>query len=464
MKNNLFSWLCQIGTHESLNYEDSARVILVNKFSLLSIGLGLPYFFICFSNQYYYLCFIISGFILGTLAVLYFNHIKYFFLARNLSILLPFISVILFSIIFGSDANIHMALCGFFAYSLILSPHEAINFFAKFLLFLATFFLLEYFATRNPFYNFNQASISSFEYISIFVTFTLILFAYHFYKTLNTNIKDELLIKNKALESQLSLNHQQRFFLQKISQQNAFARLSKGISHEIRNPLMGILGQLELLENLPKDQQVVKEAVENGRSCVNRILNICSIMLKYGNPGSPDSQKVSLQTILKEVLCLVELKCKKHQINLEQNLDTTLHYLFDESRLFHILNNLIFNSIDALKNSQNQRTLRISSQKTVFAFPNNEEKPCLLLTIHDTGCGIDAQSLPSIRDAFFTKKHGHPGLGLSIVDKAIHELNGHLEFSSTPNVGTTASVYLPFSEAPTLDEDQKILRIHPHES
>ena len=77
--------------------------------------------------------------------------------------------------------------------------------------------------------------------------------------------------------------------------------------------------------------------------------------------------------------------------------------------------------------------------RTANLLPQNE----VLLTVKDTGPGIDGEILPHIFDAFITSKHTGTGLGLTITHDIIEQHHGHIEAKNDPNGGAVFNVWLP---------------------
>jgi polar amino acid transport system substrate-binding protein len=79
-----------------------------------------------------------------------------------------------------------------------------------------------------------------------------------------------------------------------------------------------------------------------------------------------------------------------------------------------------------------------------------------VVTVEDEGMGIPPETLPHIRDPFFTTRHdkGGVGLGLSISSRIVEEHGGTMEFTSEPGKGTTVSVLLPAHRADPMEKGQ----------
>jgi len=120
----------------------------------------------------------------------------------------------------------------------------------------------------------------------------------------------------------------------------------------------------------------------------------------------------------------------KNAITLGKEGDFSLNISADMGHVHQILANFILNSIDAMENGG---AITISA----------ETKDCYtVLSVSDTGCGIKSEHLESIATPFFTTKNTGVGLGLSIAFQLAGLNGGKIEYESSPEKGTKASLYL----------------------
>jgi signal transduction histidine kinase len=154
-----------------------------------------------------------------------------------------------------------------------------------------------------------------------------------------------------------------------------------------------------------------------------------------------DKSRVDINKLIWAVLDLVRIDLRKHQIQLEMNLQDRLPSVFgNQVQLQQVLLNFVVNAIDAMRSVQ-PRVLSVRSE-----FNGCGE---IHVSVEDTGIGID----PSVQDQIFkplytTKEHGM-GMGLSICKSIIESHDGRIWLSQTSNRGAIFQFELPIGTATT---------------
>ncbi|MFH1202227.1 MAG: ATP-binding protein [Candidatus Omnitrophota bacterium] len=215
----------------------------------------------------------------------------------------------------------------------------------------------------------------------------------------------------------------------------AIGRLAAGIAHEIKNPLTSIKTFTEFLNEKfdepdfrDKFKRIVGEEVD-------RINHIVNSLLDLSRPKPLNLESVDVPEIIENILNLLEPDLSQARITIKKDFQDNLSQIpADPNQLKQAFINLILNAKDAMKDSL-QKELTIKTRK-VSNF--------LQIEIIDTGCGIPQDKLNSIFEPFYSTKEKGTGLGLSIVHSIIQAHHGKIEVKSTPAVGTTFIVSLPF--------------------
>lgn len=221
------------------------------------------------------------------------------------------------------------------------------------------------------------------------------------------------------------------------------------MSHEIRTPLNAILGMSQLLQNsgLTDRQHKYVEAIhtssENLLTIVNDLLDFAKI---ESGKMELDIAKNNLFKIIQNVIQLWNLKIDQKGLTFIKDFDIPekAFYLFDSTRLFGILNNLIHNALKFT--SEGYISIQVLIEKS------NQEEDEIKFSIEDTGIGISNEKQELIFESFIqaenstSRNFGGTGLGLAIVKQLVEKMNGKIEVFSELNKGSTFSFTLPLKK------------------
>jgi two-component system NtrC family sensor kinase len=244
------------------------------------------------------------------------------------------------------------------------------------------------------------------------------------------NKHEELLLRNKNLESAL----EQVLFLQKqvlnYEKMAALGKISAGMSHEIDNPLGIILGHAELiLEELPHDSPI-KEDVEIIIKEGLRIKKILRSLLDFAKPRESKLKKIELSKFLKEILDNFSFQKIFKKITLEYLPVEEVDVIADEEKLHQVVVNVILNAIHAMPEGGKLEVKVI------------KEENHAIISITDHGVGIPEEIMPKVFDPFFSTKKDGTGLGLAISKMFIEEMGGEIKIQSKVSEGTTVIIKL----------------------
>jgi signal transduction histidine kinase/ActR/RegA family two-component response regulator len=219
------------------------------------------------------------------------------------------------------------------------------------------------------------------------------------------------------------------------------------ITHEIRTPLTAISGFTEqLLHDIPNSES--SKSLNIIKSSSDHLLRIIDNILDF---SKLKTDKLTLEKVhfritgvLEEVHEMLTQKAARNKTRLNYILerDTPPVIIGDPYRLKQILLNLTGNSIKFTINGE--VTIRVTHTR------KNTEEIELILSVADTGIGIDESKLEAIFDDFTqaemntTRKYGGTGLGLSIVKSLIRLHEGNIEVKSKKNEGTTMICRIPY--------------------
>jgi two-component system sensor histidine kinase HydH len=214
-------------------------------------------------------------------------------------------------------------------------------------------------------------------------------------------------------------------------------RLAAGVAHEIRNPLSSIKGFAtyfkERYPDRPDDQQTADIMIQE----VDRLNRVVGQLLEFARPISIKRQPISLQTLLKDSIRLIEDRAAEKNISILTRNDAGIDTAWgDPDRINQILLNLYLNAIDSMQNG-GELSVQLSSEG---------DSQGICIKVSDTGCGINPEHLSKVFDPYFTTKSTGTGLGLAIAHNIVETMDGRIKVESHKNRGTTFTVTLPNSK------------------
>lgn len=244
-------------------------------------------------------------------------------------------------------------------------------------------------------------------------------------------------------------------FRQKLEEQllqakkmESIGRLAGGISHDFNNLLSPIMGFSELMLKSASVDPHHRDWLKSIRKAAERARDLTRQLLAFGRKQVLLLKPVSLETVLKEIEQILR-RTIREDIHIEIDIQPRVGIVqADVGQIEQILMNLSLNAQDAMPKGG---TLRISLSETMFRPTGPDEpgdvpeKPHAMLTVNDTGCGMEKEVIQHLFEPFFTTKEKGKGtgLGLSMVYGIVKQHGGHILADSTPGVGTTFMIYLP---------------------
>jgi two-component system, cell cycle sensor histidine kinase and response regulator CckA len=252
-------------------------------------------------------------------------------------------------------------------------------------------------------------------------------------------ILDDVTERKRAEREQRALQ-EQLVISQKMESIGAFAG---GIAHNFRNILQAISGNTEFLEFVCGDKQEIAELTTNIYDSVEKGVDLINNLLHFSRRGGVeyrmsylDMKDVILQT--HEIISRVFNK----NIDIQVNVEPALYVKGNRSLLSQVFMNLYSNASDAMPNG---------GRLLIDAVRKGGE---VLVTVKDTGIGMDEETLKKIFDPFFTMKEvgKGTGLGLATVHGIIEEHKGAITVSSKLGKGTIFRISLPYAEAGMLED------------
>ncbi len=219
--------------------------------------------------------------------------------------------------------------------------------------------------------------------------------------------------------------------------------LAAGLAHEIRNPLAGIAGAIEIItKDFPKDHSD-REVLEDLRQEVRRIEKTLNDLLVYARPKPPQWGQLEIKETIARTLQLARQQTGQRKIEFSIQISPKIPaFLADAEQIHQVLLNLVLNSIQAI---DQEGKILIEAGLVEGDGPN---RPGYVeIAVEDTGQGIPPDHLDRIFRPFYTTKRGGTGLGLSLCRRIIAAHGGTLVAESELKKGSRFTIRIPLREA-----------------
>jgi signal transduction histidine kinase/CheY-like chemotaxis protein len=253
----------------------------------------------------------------------------------------------------------------------------------------------------------------------------------------------ELAEANRLLQQEMYERKQAVKELVRVERLGALSELAAGVSHNMNNLLTGILGPAELIESVhdPDKQATYIEMI------VKSARRMAEVVSRLHLSVAKDALRAVGETRLEAaVLSAVDMtrprwkdeaEARGVAIAIHTDFSQTPPVLANEQDLNNVIAHIIFNAVDAIPDRGSITFRTVCNDRQV------------LLTIEDTGCGMDASVSERAFDPFFsTKRDVGSGLGLSIVKGTLQRWGAAVGIESQANIGTKLTLTFPVLEEP----------------
>jgi signal transduction histidine kinase/ligand-binding sensor domain-containing protein/CheY-like chemotaxis protein len=267
--------------------------------------------------------------------------------------------------------------------------------------------------------------------------------------------------RKQAEKQQQSLETQ----LRQAQKMESIGRLAGGIAHDFNNILVSIMGFADLLKNEAKGRgDIVEEAADVILKSSGRASDLTQQLLGFARGGKYAPIPLDLNAILHETVKVTE-KIFQKNIEVVYNLKNPLPLVeADKNQMSQVFTNLMINAKDAMPNggTLTLETITVTIDQAHPAHSSVARGHYVQVTVSDSGIGMSADTIQHIFEPFFTTKgeKSGTGLGLAMVYGIVHNHLGMISCSSTPDIGSTFTILLPFTDKEILEETLPEEEIH----
>jgi signal transduction histidine kinase len=227
----------------------------------------------------------------------------------------------------------------------------------------------------------------------------------------------------------------QRLYRTQMSRAEHFATLGElaaGLAHEIRNPLAGIAGVMNIVARDLPPTSAACDVVGDVQQEIQHINRIVTDLLNLARPKPPELRPADLNATAEHAFTLARQQASARDIDFDlvraEGLPLVAH---DVGQIQQVVLNLLLNAIQSIE--------REGKVGLTLAQQNGHA----VITVSDTGRGIPPEHLPNIFRPFYTTKRQGTGLGLSLARRIVEEHGGRVEVDSAPGQGARFTLRLP---------------------
>ncbi len=250
---------------------------------------------------------------------------------------------------------------------------------------------------------------------------------------------NSLLSKLELARSRVERYHYEQ--MKRADRLASIGEMAAGIAHEIKNPLAGIAGVIQVIKKdmLVGDQK--NAVLDEVLSQVERMDKAVRNLLSFARPPEPKMTLVDINELIGKLFDFLAPQFAKNTILAERRLAPGLPWLtLDPDLIQQALINIALNAIQAMPEGGKFIV------ETRSAMPTDTAPGSVEIVFSDTGKGISPENLARIFGPFFTTRQQGTGLGLAITQRIIEQHNGEIAVSNGPEKGAVFTITFPYPQ------------------
>jgi signal transduction histidine kinase len=221
--------------------------------------------------------------------------------------------------------------------------------------------------------------------------------------------------------------------LEEMEKMASIGEVATTVAHEIKNPLAGISGALQvLLEDFSENssrREIAGEVLQE----IERLDMAVKDLLAFAKPPEPVLNLIDINDIIAKVKETLTVTARDHNVTISLISDNIAEIMIDPAQIEKALTNIAYNSLQRMEDGG----------KLTVALYNGGQTGEIEIALSDTGGGIPEEDLKDFFKPKFSTKYAGSGLGLAISRNIIENHKGRINVENQPGVGTTCHVILP---------------------
>ncbi len=224
---------------------------------------------------------------------------------------------------------------------------------------------------------------------------------------------------------------------------SASGRLTRGVAHEVKNPINAIVLHLQLLQNkLAKQEPDTRRHMDIIDSEIRRLDRVVQTLVDFTRPRDLHLEEIDLRSVLEDVAMLAAPDAEQHGVTIQQNLpELALPVKVDVDLIKQAFLNVVINGVQAM------------AQGGILTISARSENEVAVAEIHDQGPGIPKDMHDKVFELYFTTKKEGSGIGLAQTYQILQWHYGSVDFESAEGSGTIFRFQIPLVDAPAESGD-----------
>ncbi len=228
---------------------------------------------------------------------------------------------------------------------------------------------------------------------------------------------------------------------------SASGRLTRGVAHEVKNPINAIVLHLQLLRNkLAHQEPDTRRHMDIIDSEIRRLDRVVQTLVDFTRPRDLHLEEVDLRRLMEDVAQLAAPDAEQHGVTIERHMpEQRLPIKIDVDLMKQAILNVVINGVQAMPEGGR---LTISARR---------EGPAVVAEVQDQGAGIPQEMHDKVFELYFTTKKDGSGIGLAQTYQILQWHYGSVDFESGAGVGTTFRFHIPVA-APAMETGREYAR------
>lgn len=244
---------------------------------------------------------------------------------------------------------------------------------------------------------------------------------------------------SKLSEAKSELEHCHYQQMERAERLASVGEMAAGLAHEIKNPLAGIGGAIDVLADDYADDDPRREVMFEIQKQVKRLNKTVNDLLYFGKPGEPEFAYIDINSLVKQTQLFASQHPAAKNINWIEELTCNLPLVWgDQKQIQQVLLNVMINGLQAMSGGG---VLTVQTDRF-----SRDGRELVRVDVCDTGPGITEEELKNIFTPFYTSKTEGTGLGLPICRQLMTANGGVLRVASRVGQGACFTLEMPLAE------------------